>query len=104
MKVYRKHIKKITVDDNTFLYTILEQQEFVKLRCYSTKTSYLEVIFDWILLHDINLYRPKIVSLFIEYAIKRGWSYTDSKQIYKISADDSAQIIKELGIDLMPYL
>jgi len=105
MKVYRKHLREISVDNNTFKYSVIENSELMKLRCYSTKSSYLEVSLPWgKLTHDINLYRPKVISLFIEYAINKGWNYALDKQTFIISANDSENIVKELGIDLLPYV
>ena len=105
MKVYKKKIRKILVGNHTFLYTIIEDDEFIILRCYSNKSSYLEVCLGWgRLTHDTNAYKPKVVSLFIEYALKKGWNYSSSNQIYKISANDVEAVLKELGIDLLSHL
>ena len=106
MKVYEKHVRKIVVNDNVFRYVISEVDYFIKLRCYSTKSSYLNGLLDWRKHHLVNLYKPKVVSLFIKYAIQKGWDYSQNKQIHeiKISSDDSEYIVKELGMDLLPYV
>ena len=102
MKAYEKQVRKIVVDNHTFLFSVIEHPHIVKLRCYSSKTSYIEMLFNWgPLMHDLNLYRPKVVSLLIENAIQQGWDYKNGKQIYNVSVDDSENIVKQLGLDAL---
>ena len=108
MSMDTKEKRKIVVNNDTFIYVLdesvdvhFERKEFAQLRCYGTnKSSYLEILFHWESMY-YNLHRPKAVSLFIKYAIENGWNYKEDKQIYRISAEDSKNIIKELGIDLL---
>ena len=103
-----KEKRKMVINDDTFIYVLdesvdahFDQNKFAKLRCYgANKSSYLEISIHWESMY-YNLHRPKAVSLFIKYAIENGWNYKEEKQIYRISAEDSKNIIKELGIDLL---
>jgi len=102
----KSKVRKITVNNDIFKWLVIEdwlKSDNVKLRCYSTVSSYLEVRFPYEIHHFANVYKPKVVSLFIKYALESGWNYTQNAQIYKIPVEDSMGIAKKLGMDLLPF-
>lgn len=71
MKVFRKKKRKIIIDGHAFSWIVNETATHVKVRCYSLKSTYIEVIFNWgIATWAINFYQPSVVSTMIQYAIK----------------------------------
>lgn len=100
MKVYKKCLRKISVDDQIFIWTVTETKEYMKIRCYSLKSTYIEVIFDWgKLLCVLNLYDPYVVEAIIKHAIQLGWNYQVKNQIISISPTESEEWIKETNWD-----
>ena len=76
MKVFRKKKREIIIDGHAFSWIVNETATHVKVRCYSLKSTYIEVIFNWgIATWAINFYQPSVVSTMIQYAIKLGWKY-----------------------------
>lgn len=98
MKVFRKKTVPIVVEHWNFICVVDEKPYELMFRAYSGKykTSFIEISFDWKDCYFINLYRPKIKSILIEYCINNGWKYNKPKQV--ISIKDSRRIIQELSL------
>ena len=47
MKVFRKKKREIIIDGHAFSWIVNETATHVKVRCYSLKSTYIEVIFNW---------------------------------------------------------
>lgn len=59
MKVFRKKKREIIIDGHAFSWIVNETATHVKVRCYSLKSTYIEVIFNWgIATWAINFYQP----------------------------------------------
>ena len=99
MKVFRKKKREIIIDGHAFSWIVNETATHVKVRCYSLKSTYIEVIFNWgIATWAINFYQPSVVSTMIQYAIKLGWKYQFKNQIIVVPANESEQWAKDAGI------
>ena len=99
MKVFRKKKREIIIDGHAFSQIVNETATHVKVRCYSLKSTYIEVIFNWgIATWAINFYQPSVVSTMIQYAIKLGWKYQLKNQIIVVPANESEQWAKDAGI------
>jgi hypothetical protein len=98
MKVFQKKAIPIIVRHYQFICIVDEKPYEVLFRAYSRKykTSFIEISFDWKECYYINLYRPLIKSILIEYCIKLGWIYDKPKQILRIK--DSRKIVQELSL------
>lgn len=98
MKVFRKRIKPITVDNHLFLCVVDERSYDVAFRVYSGvhKTSFVEIFFDWKETYYINLYLPGVRASLIKYAITKGWNPLLDRQTIRIS--DSSSLIEELRL------
>lgn len=98
MKVYKKKLREIVIDNIEFKYLVVEEMDNVIVRVYSTsyKSTFFEVYFIWKELHDINLYRPKTIELLIRCGLDKGWNYKRHNDVLKI--EDSTSLIKELNL------
>ena len=64
MKVFRKKKREIIIDGHAFSWIVNETATHVKVRCYSLKSTYIEVIFNWgIATWAINFYQPSVASV-----------------------------------------
>ncbi|MBP6115349.1 MAG: hypothetical protein KBC57_01060 [Neisseriaceae bacterium] len=62
-KKYR-HVKnrRLMVDEQAFVYSIIAYEQVVKVRFYhERKTPFLEIAFDYPALWSVDIYRPKIL-------------------------------------------
>lgn len=86
MKVYKKNVRTITIDQEEYCYVVKESVEAIVLRVYSTnfKSSYFDVVCHWFDYYDDNFYKPITVELAIRYALKMGWNPNmhNSKDIF----------------------
>ena len=84
MKVFRKKKREIIIDGHAFSWIVNETATHVKVRCYSLKSTYIEVIFNWgIATWAINFYQPSVVL---------------KNQIIVVPANESEQWAKDAGI------
>lgn len=98
MKVYRKEVRNIAVDNIDFKYLVVEEPYKIIVRIYSAiyNSTFFEVYFTWQDSYFINLYRPKIVELLIRYGINKGWNYNKHNSVLIIK--DSTNLIKVLSL------
>lgn len=98
MKVFQKKQSQSLLDIvNSFaLLTRNLMRYCLELIQGSIKLLYIEISFDWKECYYINLYRPLIKSILIEYCIKLAWIYDKPKQILRIK--DSRKIVQELSL------
>lgn len=98
MKVYKKKIRTIVVDEIEFKYLVVEGPYKIIVRIYSAvyKSTLIEVDFNWENAYLINLYRPKIVELLIRYGINKGWDYNKVNAVLKIK--NGMSLIEVLNI------
>lgn len=99
MKVYEKSLRKIAIENDMFLWIVIEETECIYLRVYSSlyKSSYFEVRFEWRSVQNINQNRPVIVKKLIEYALDNGWDFHNraSVKLY----DHRNQEIRDLHLE-----
>lgn len=98
MKVFRKKLIPILVHHRLFIGVVNERSYDVVFRAYSGKhrNSFIEIIFDWKECYYINLYKPLIRSVLIDYGLKAGWNPNRPNQTLVIK--DSKQLIDELTL------
>ena len=71
MKVFRKKKREIIIDGHAFSWIVNETATHVKVRCYSLKSTYIEVIFNWgIATWAINFYQPSVATVYKGNIIK----------------------------------
>lgn len=77
LKVYRKQLRKIVVNDTLFLYVVDEQAYDIVIRVYSNslKSTFVEFDVAWEDTWDIFVHEPRLISNLIQYAIRQGWDY-----------------------------
>lgn len=100
MKAFRKNRRKIIIGGYTFSWTVNEAAVHVKVRCYSMKSTYVEVIInrDTTTWWAVNYYKPSVAVAMIHHAIRLGWKYQLEKQIIVVPADESEKWIEDAGI------
>ncbi|WP_411344500.1 hypothetical protein ACE3MZ_23540 [Paenibacillus sp. WLX1005] len=104
MKLFEKLQKKVTVNDYTFHCVINQKPSIpmVSVKVYSSKTSYVEFLFSWRRMHDVNPNRPLVCARLIQYAIDQGWDYHKEKQVKIIEqGDDIIDLLKLEELDDM---
>ncbi|WP_342572312.1 hypothetical protein MKY85_08080 [Paenibacillus sp. FSL R5-0749] len=77
MKVYRKQLRKIVVNNTLFLYVVDEQAYDIVIRVYSNslKSTFVEFDVAWKDTGDIFVHESRLISNLIQYAIRQGWDY-----------------------------
>lgn len=96
LKVYRKQVRKIVVNDTLFLYVVDEQAYDIVIRVYSNalKSTFVEFDVAWEDTWDIFVYEPKLISNLIQYAIKQGWDYQQKNN--KMKFNNATSIVRIL--------
>lgn len=96
MKVYKKEVRKMTVNEVLFLYVVDEQAYDIIIRIYSNafKSTFVEFVVPWEDTRDILLYEPKLISKLVQYAINQGWDFHQKNN--QIKLDDATRIIRVL--------
>lgn len=96
MKVYKKEVRKITVNEVLFLYVVDEQAYDITIRIYSNafKSTFVEFVVPWEESWDILLYEPKLISKLVQYAIRQGWDFHQKNNQMKF--DNATSIIRVL--------
>ncbi len=96
MKVYKKEVRKMTVNEVLFLYVVDEQAYNITIRIYSNafKSTFVEFVVFWEESWDILLYQPKLISKLVQYAINQGWDFHQRNK--QMRFDDATRIIRVL--------
>ncbi|GAB1157043.1 hypothetical protein YWY31_30680 [Paenibacillus illinoisensis] len=96
MKVYKKEVRKMTVNEVLFLYVVDEQAYDIIIRIYSNafKSTFVEFMVPWEESWDILLYEPKLISKLVQYAINQGWDFHQKNNQMKF--DNATRIIRVL--------
>lgn len=96
MKVYKKEVRKITVNEVLFLYVVDEQAYDIFFRIYSNafKSTFVVFVVPWEDTRDILLYEPKQISKLVQYAINQGWDFHQKNNQMKF--DNATSIIRVL--------
>ncbi|PYY29948.1 hypothetical protein [Paenibacillus illinoisensis] len=96
MKVYKKEVRKITVNEVLFLYVVDEQAYDIIIRIYSNafKSTFVEFVVLWRETWDILFYEPKLISKLVQYAINQGWDFHQKSNQMKF--DNATSIIRVL--------
>lgn len=96
LKVYRKQVRKIVVNDTLFLYVVDEQAYDIVIRVYSNalKSTYVEFDVAWEDTWDIFVYEPRLISNLIQYAIRQGWDYQQKNN--KMKFNNATSIVRVL--------
>lgn len=99
MNTVRKVGRKITVDGQVFSWTVRERYDYVKVRCYYTKSTYVELLLSrGLTTWAVNFHQPSVIAPIIRYAIQSGWNYTLEKQVLLIPITESGAWIEKAGI------
>ncbi|WP_339259843.1 hypothetical protein MKZ12_08245 [Paenibacillus sp. FSL R5-0713] len=102
LKVYRKQLRKIVVNDTLFLYVVDEQAYDIVIRVYSNslKSTFVEFDVAWEDTWDIFVHEPRLISNLIQYAIRQGWDYQqkNNKMRFK-NANSIVRILMAENLD-----
>ncbi|WP_145410617.1 hypothetical protein [Paenibacillus xylanexedens] len=96
MKVFRKQVRKITIDGVLYLYVVDEQDDNIVLRIYSNqfKSTFAEYFIRWGDSWDIGVYEPKLIARLVEYAESIGWESNTRNN--KIKIENASILIREM--------
>ncbi len=98
MKVFRKDVRKIVIDDKLFYYVVIEKDYNVILRIYSGvyRSSFFQVSFNWKVTWDTNLNKPGVCYKIVRYALLNGWNYIEKNQ--QMIIKDGDFLVEQLGL------
>ncbi|MBM7569936.1 hypothetical protein [Aquibacillus albus] len=103
MKVNKKELRKLQIEDKSFLYVVNEDpsKDKVKIRVYSSKykSTYFEVYFDWKENWSVNLHKPSVCNALINYFIAEGWQPEQKNSV--LSIKDGGYLIELLKLELL---
>lgn len=96
----KKKRRDIIIGGYPFSWVVNETTNHIKIRCYSMKSTYVEIILNWdtTAWWAVNYYQPSVVATMIEYAMRLGWKYQLEKQVMIVPADESEKWIEDAGI------
>lgn len=96
----KKRKRNIIIGGYPFSWTVNKTASNVKVRCYSMKSTYVEVILDWesTAWWAVNYYKPSVAAAMIQHAIRLGWNYQLEKQILIVPDNESEKWIEDAGI------
>lgn len=96
MKVYKKELKSIKLNNNQFKYVVIENPDKMIFRAfpYGFKDTFCEVYISYGQNYYLNPYKPSVAKLLIKYAIENGWNYSSKNQVIKLMLNKELCVIK----------
>lgn len=97
MKVFRKKLRRIVVDDRAYRFVVDESDESAILRIYLEEDKARCCTFEisYSCYHDVNLNLPSVVSSLIRYSNNDGWPVFLTRHVYTFDTlEDLVGVLK----------